>query len=141
MGSAPVTGYLLDTHVWFWYLLGRDELAGSARKVIDGSVEKCWLSPISVWEVGILHQRGKIQLGKELRQWVEEAGRKLPLQPAPFSEEISLATFEIDLSHADPADRFLVATALVYGLTLLTADRRLLASSSVETIAARSKRR
>ncbi len=134
-------GYLLDTHVWLWYLVGSEELSASVRELIDGSVAECWLSPVSVWEVGVLHQRGKIRLERDLRRWVEEAGQKLPLRPAPLSAEISLSTFELDLAHADPADRFLLATARVYGLALLTADRRLLTSSSAETVAAGAKRR
>lgn len=136
-----MSGFLLDTHVWLWYLFGVDSLSSSARKLIDRSVEQCWLSPISVWEAGILHRRGKVELDPGLRAWIEDADKRLPLRPAPLTEEVALTSFEVDLDHADPSDRFLVATAKVYDLTLLTADRHLLVSSSVETIAARTRRR
>lgn len=132
-----MNGFLLDTHVWLWHLRGDDSLAPRVRELIDGSVEDCHLSPISVWEAGVLHERGKIRLQDDLRPWVEESRRRLPLRAAPISDEVSLTTFELDLPHRDPADRFLAATAKVYGLTLLTADRRLLNAEMVETLSAR----
>jgi len=133
-----VSGFLLDTHVWLWHLAGVERLAPSARSLIEASVEECWLSPISVWEAGILRDRGKIHLEGDFRSWVEESRRRLPLRPAPLNEEVALASFEVDLPHRDPADRFLAATARTYGLSLVTADRRLLDCTSLDTISARS---
>lgn len=133
-----MNGFLLDTHVWLWHLRGDDSLPPRVRELIDTSIEECHLSPISVWEAGILQQRGKIRLSDDLRPWVEESRRRLPLQPAPITDEVALSTFEMDLPHGDPGDRFLAATAHVYGLALITADRRLLAAESVETLSART---
>ena len=52
---------------------------------------------------------------------------KLPVQEAPLSFEVAQRSQELELPHRDPADHLLAATALVHGLTLLTADRRLTA--------------
>lgn len=132
-----MNGFLLDTHVWLWHLRGDDSLSPRARELIDSSTGDCHLSPISVWEAGVLRERGKIRLDDDLRPWVEESRRKLPLRPAPITDEVSITSFDVNLPHRDPADRFLAATAKVYGLTLITADRRLLDSESVETLSAR----
>jgi len=48
-----------------------------------------------------------------------------PVREAPLTHEIALATRSVGLPHRDPADRLLVATALIHGLTLVTADRNL----------------
>ncbi|MCL7990537.1 MAG: hypothetical protein M8840_05305 [marine benthic group bacterium] len=40
----------------------------------------------------------------------------------------------VKLSHTDPADRFLVATAQLFGLRLVTADERLIELRSVPTL-------
>ena len=48
-----------------------------------------------------------------------------------------LAADQLPLSHSDPADRFLVATAEVLGLTLVTADERLLGLGEIKTLANR----
>jgi PIN domain nuclease of toxin-antitoxin system len=132
-----VNGFLLDTHVWLWHLRGDDSLSIRARELIDSSVEDCWLSPVSIWEAGILHERGRIRIHGDLRRWVDESRRKLPLRVALLSVEVAVASFEIDLPHRDPADRFLAATATVHELTLITADRRLLDCAAVETVSAR----
>jgi PIN domain nuclease of toxin-antitoxin system len=133
-----VRGYLLDTHVWLWHLLADPRLPASARELIDGSVEDCWLSPISLWEVRMLIERGRFEVDGDFRMWVEESRRSLPLRAAALTDEVALACFETELPHRDPGDRFLAATAVVYDLTLITADRRLLACPSVATASASS---
>jgi len=54
---------------------------------------------------------------------VQKAMSLAPLREAPVTQEIALATRSITLPHRDPADRLLAATALIHGLTLVTADR------------------
>jgi PIN domain nuclease of toxin-antitoxin system len=59
------------------------------------------------------------------------------LHEAPLTFEIALATRDLALMHRDPADRFLAATAKVLGLTLVTADERLLGLGEIATLANR----
>lgn len=120
-----MTEFLLDTHIWFWYLIGSDRLPPGLRDLLDTPQQVSWLSPISVWEVGILAARGRIQLNAELRQWVVQARQQFPLQDAPLNLEVALTSREITLPHRDPADHFIAATAIVYSLTLLTIDQHL----------------
>ena len=129
-------GLLLDTHVWLWYISGDEHLRRRTRKLIDASLEDCWLSPITIWETGVLRERGKIRINEDFRSWVDKSRQRVPLRPAPFNQEVALAVSELDLEHRDPADRFLAATAQVYDLRLLTVDRRLLEAQSVPTLAA-----
>lgn len=127
-------GYLLDTHVWLWYLAGSDRLPRSLRALVDESAADCWLSPISIWEVGLLAERGRVEIQGELRSWAEEALVSLPLREAPLNREVALRSREIRLPHRDPADHFLAATALVYELTLVTVDDRLTAAEWLPTL-------
>lgn len=48
-----------------------------------------------------------------------------PVNEASFTREVAIVSLEIDLSHKDPADHFIAASALVFDLTLITADDRL----------------
>ena len=111
--------------MWLWYLGGLAKLPAGLRQAIDDSTASCWLSPISVWELSLLAEHGRVQLKGSFREWTTRAQRLLPLREAPLNHEIALVSREVRLAHEDPADRFLAATALVYGLTLLTVDRRL----------------
>jgi hypothetical protein len=59
------------------------------------------------------------------------------MREAPLTHEIVVVAQELPLEHPDPADRFLAATAEVLGLTLVTADRRLLGLGKIATLANR----
>lgn len=120
-----MTAFLLDTHIWFWYLVGSERLPVGLRQELDRSMETCWLSPISIWELGMLAARGRIRLDTSLRPWVARASVQFPLKEAPLNHEVALISHEITLPHRDPADHFLAATALVYDLTLMTVDGHL----------------
>lgn len=128
-----MSGYLLDTHVWLWYLLGSDLLPKPLRREIDASLGICRLSPISVWEAGILAERGRIKLDRAFGAWFALASRRLPLREAPLSFEVALRSLELALPQRDPADRFLAATAIVYDLTLITVDSQLIDAPSIPT--------
>jgi PIN domain nuclease of toxin-antitoxin system len=117
---------LLDTHIWLWSLSDPAKLGKRVRTALTGAGNELWLSPISVWELLVLAERGRIKLDEEPRRWVTEAINRTPAEEAVLTFEIAIRSREIMGAHADPADRFLVATALVYDLTLATADDALI---------------
>jgi PIN domain nuclease of toxin-antitoxin system len=125
--------FLLDTHVWFWYLTGSERLPKPLVRAIDSAPGEIWLSPISVWELGMLSGGGRVVLYGGLRSWAEEAQRRFPLRDAPVTREVAMASLEVELPHRDPADRLLAATALVHGLTLVTMDDRLVRAAWLPT--------
>jgi PIN domain nuclease of toxin-antitoxin system len=96
-----------------------------------------WLSPISVWELLLLAERGRVKLGDEPHQWVATALSSTPAQEAPLNFDVALRSREIMATHPDPADRFLVATALVNDLTLVTADDVLIDARCCQVLANR----
>lgn len=98
---------------------------------LENARHELWLSPISVWEVQILSQKGRVELKEDAGSWVATALKAVPFREAPITYEIALETQHIDLPHGDPADRFLVATAKVLGLTLVTADESLIRARAV----------
>ena len=117
---------LLDTHVWLWTLTDPDRLGRRARSVVARATSELWLSPISVWELLVLAERGRVKLDEEPGRWAREALERSPVREAALTHEVAVRSREIAPSHPDPADRFIVATALAFELTLLTADEALL---------------
>lgn len=81
----------------------------------------------------MLHARGRVRLDPGPRGWMMDALRALPLTEATLTTEVALHSHELKLDHRDPADHFLASTALVYGLTLVTADERLLGKAWLPT--------
>ncbi|MGH7803819.1 MAG: type II toxin-antitoxin system VapC family toxin [Candidatus Binatia bacterium] len=133
MGGARLSPFLLDTHVWFWHLSGSDRLPAGLRRAIDETDDPPWLSPISIWELGMLAKKRRVEIDRPYREWTKEALIRFPVEEAPLTHEIAVVSGEIDLPYPDPADRFLAATAIVHGLTLLTVDRRLSRAKGVRT--------
>jgi PIN domain nuclease of toxin-antitoxin system len=60
---------------------------------------------------------------------------RVPVNEAPLTLDVALAVFSVNLPHNDPADRFLVASAKVFGLTLVTSDRQLLNAEGISVFA------
>lgn len=128
---------LLDTHIWLWGLLEPDRLSGPVQAALADADNQIWLSPISVWEALMLVERGRLAVTMPAAEWVERMVQALPRREAPFTHEIAIASRQLTLAHQDPADRFLAATARVLGLTLVTADERLLHSTEYAVLANR----
>lgn len=126
---------LLDTHIWLWSLAEPNRLSRHVQHELRHGHNELWLSPASTWEALLLHAKGRIRLHGTVRDWVARA--TMHLREAPLTHEIVVAAGELPLQHPDPADRFLVATAEVLGLTLVTADHRLLGLGKIATLANR----
>ena len=126
---------LLDTHVWLWALLEPERLSPAVRAALASAENELWLSPISVWEALLLAERGRVRVDTAPTEWVQRMVRALPRREAALTHDIAVARRQITLSHDDPADRFLAATAQVMGLTLVTADARLIASTEYAVMA------
>lgn len=127
--------FLLDTHIWIWSLLEPRNLSQRVTRTLESSASELWLSPISTWELLILVERGRIVLHSDVDVWLDEAMKQAPMREAPITHEIARGSRHVELEHQDPADRFLLATAKVLDLTLITADRRLTGVPGVKALA------
>lgn len=125
---------LLDTHIWLWGQLEPSRLSSRTLSELRNNANEIWLSPISTWEALLLHTKGKIRLNANLAEWFAVSTRGT--REAPLTHEIAFVAQQL-LLHRDPADRFLVATAKVLDLILVTADERLLGLGDVKTLANR----
>jgi PIN domain nuclease of toxin-antitoxin system len=86
-----VRGFLLDTHIWFWYLVGSERLPEAMRGQIAAATTDCWLSPVSVWELGLLARHGRVDIPGPYRAWVATALERVPLRDAALNREVVLA--------------------------------------------------
>ena len=84
-------------------------------------------SAFSFWEVAMLQEKGRIDLGQDVRSWRTRLLND-GLFEIPIDGDIAIRANELTDLHADPADRLIIATALG-GHTLLTADDRILSWS------------
>ena len=128
---------LLDTHVLIWWLNDPGRLSRRQRAVVAAASRESPLlvSDISLWEVATLHGLGRIALTIPLREWLDKAAAPPLVRRHGISPAIAAGLSALpDSFHRDPADRILVATALVLGATLLTQDRKILDAALVDTL-------
>jgi PIN domain nuclease of toxin-antitoxin system len=123
---------LLDTHIWIWSKLEPKRLGKRALVELSSGANDLWLSPVSVWEALTLMHKGRIRV-ESPSVWVARAAEQM--HEAPLTQEIVRVGFSLPLPQADPADRFLAATAKVLDLTLVTADRKLLGLGDIASLA------
>ena len=112
---------LLDTCTLIRIAGYPETLSEAARETI----ENAWylfVSPISLWEIVFKHKIGKLELNLPPREWFELLKSEYCLQMIPLSEEIVSRASELPLHHRDPADRFIIASALINDLPVITTD-------------------
>jgi PIN domain nuclease of toxin-antitoxin system len=121
---------ILDTHIWLWAINGNvDRLSSEGLKAIETASQNSQLGvcAISVWEVGMLESKGRVQLGKVCLDWVRDALSAPGLRLLPLTPEIAIESSRLPGGlHGDPADRILAATSRIMKATLVTKDLKLL---------------
>jgi PIN domain nuclease of toxin-antitoxin system len=118
---------LLDTHVLVWAVSDNRKLGRKARALIDQfwALGKVAVPAIAFWEVGLLHARRRLQLPSSVRAWRDAVIAAGAIE-LPLDGNVAVRALDLSGLHDDPADRFIVATALVHEAALVTADERLL---------------
>jgi PIN domain nuclease of toxin-antitoxin system len=112
-------------------------LSPRVAKTLTNPENELWLSPVSIWEFFLLHRKGRLNIPEGFSTWLTRALTATAFKEAPVTFEVSQTLATLNLSHTDPADQFLVATAKVFDLTLVTADEKLIAMPGLKVLANR----
>ncbi len=127
---------LLDTHVVIWLAGDHQRISPRAQKAIQDARAKeqgLAVSSMTLLEIARLASYGKIHLKPDLETFLFDVERRFTI--LPITGRIAIRAFSLPPSYPnDPADRVIGATALVEGLSLLTADREIRKSRAVPTI-------
>ena len=104
---------ILDTHIWVNWILGGD--AALTPTIVNAMQNERQLavSAISCFEVSLLASRGKIELPLSIDEWLIEALSNSGVESLPVTCEIANRAVSLMEIHRDPADRIIIATALV----------------------------
>lgn len=124
MMAAP----LLDTHAWIWWVEGDVRLDRRVRAALDELPvdDRPLVAAISLWEVAMLVERGRVVFSVSLSEWLDAAAHPRSVRTVPLTPEIASETADLPRRfHRDPADRLIVATCRVLDVPLLTYDTRI----------------
>lgn len=129
---------VLDTHALLWWLSSPDKVPRKARRLLDASIgdrKAISVSSISVWEIAMLVERGRLELTMPVGVWMAHVEAISWLSFVPVDNSIALRSVQLDgFPHRDPADRIIVATTLGLNATLVTADDRLRTYSPIRSV-------
>ena len=127
---------VLDTHIWYWWAGDSHKLTRRHRELIENAVAVgIGVSIISCWEIAKKVQIGKLELDRPVAEWLQFATANPAVQVLPLTQEIAVESCQLPGQfHHDPADELIVATARVHGLSLLTADAKILAYPHVSLL-------
>jgi PIN domain nuclease of toxin-antitoxin system len=127
---------LLDTHVVVWLAFDQEQISKKARNAIDDArknADGLAISDITLLELATLASKGRIRLDISLESFLQEVEARFII--LPISGRACARITGLPASYPkDPADCIIGATALVEGLYLLTADREIRRSKTVQTI-------
>jgi PIN domain nuclease of toxin-antitoxin system len=125
---------LLDTHVWLWWLLGSEQLPSREREALDTLASRASLrvAAVSLWEVQMLHAKGRLTLNRPFDTWLRDAAAADVIQVVPLDVEVVIALDRLPPSfHGDPADRLIVSTSRAHRIPLATHDAAIRRSRAV----------
>ncbi|MBS0638092.1 MAG: type II toxin-antitoxin system VapC family toxin, partial [Verrucomicrobia bacterium] len=120
---------LLDTHVWIWLMGGNSSLSRQFRTAVDNAQKHdgILISAISVWEIGMLVEKKRIEIEMDTLDWVETSLSSKGVKLVPLTPRISILSSRLPGTvHGDPADRLLVASAHEENAVLVTCDQKLI---------------
>lgn len=127
---------LLDTHIFLWYITGDTRLPAAFREIIRDPANRVCLSVVSIWEVIVKHQLGKLPLPQPPETYLPRQRERHRIESLVLDEASMVNLARLPLLHRDPFDRMLVCQAIQHGLTIVTVDDVVRAYSGHVAIAA-----
>jgi PIN domain nuclease of toxin-antitoxin system len=113
---------LLDTHIFLWFISGDTQLSTDVRDAIREPDNEIYLSAVSVWEVIVKYQLGKLPLPEHPETYLPKQRDLHQIASLSLDESSVVQLAELPPLHRDPFDRMLICQALQNGLTIATVD-------------------
>lgn len=113
---------LLDTCALIWLAMGGGSLSERAKQAIEEAAA-VYVSSISAFEVAYASARGRLELPCDAERWYYEVLDQHNLTEVLLSGKIAIASTKLPRVHKDPCDRFIIATAQLENLPIVTTDR------------------
>ncbi|MDO4450568.1 MAG: type II toxin-antitoxin system VapC family toxin [Moraxella sp.] len=116
---------LLDTHILLWYTNEPNLLSDKIKQAI-ATYDKICVSAISCFEINWLVRHNRIILpnGLDYATWIARVRQLTDIEFLNIMPEIASLSVELSEHHKDPADRLIIATALIHGCYLASVETK-----------------
>ena len=119
-----MTKYLLDTHTLIWLIEASSKISVEIRENLKFPGNLTFLSSASLWEIAIKMSIGKLELKLPFDKLLSDL-RNTDIVILQLEDDYFRNLITLPLIHKDPFDRLLISTAIVEGLTIITADENI----------------
>lgn len=113
--------YLLDTHTVIWHATGDKRLSVKATDVIESDYT-LWVSYVSIWEMAIKVQRGRLELHAPLDVFIDDVVSKNEYNLLEIRTNHLYPIASLPYHHKDPFDRLIIAQGMMEQMTIITED-------------------
>jgi PIN domain nuclease of toxin-antitoxin system len=113
--------YLIDTHIFLWFVSGSGSLSSKAQNIISSEQNEIYLSIASLWEISIKSSLGKLDIIGDYAQVIDDVvNNNIQILRIDFSH--TLIQNRLPFHHRDPFDRLLVSQAIVENMGFISCD-------------------
>jgi len=113
---------LLDAHALLWFLAGSSKLSAGALAFIEDSGNTLFVSPATLWEIGIKDALGKLLLPQPFDQLFPSRLDASSILLLPVLIPHLQLHRHLPFYHSDPFDRLVIAQALTEDMAILSCD-------------------
>ena len=116
------TRYLIDTHIFLWWLFDDCKLKKKSREIIQDIKNDIFVSTASAWEISTKYRIGKLLEVKELIDNYKEVLESAGFIELKITNIHAIRAGLLEIAHRDPFDRMLMAQAEIEQMTIITYD-------------------
>jgi len=113
---------LLDTCTFLWIISKDSQLSQKAEKLFSQANNDVYLSAVSLWEISVKYQLGKLPLPESPRSYIPKQRERHGIETLPLQEGDIMHLLSLPVLHKDPFDRMLICQAIQGNMSLLTPD-------------------
>ena len=113
---------LLDTHAFLWLRFSPDKVSNAALTAYQDDNNQIFFSLVSIWEIQIKQQLGKLELDIGLADLLQEQCGNNQLELLPIKLNHILDLKKLPFHHKDPFDRLLISQTFSEGMVLVSSD-------------------
>ena len=117
---------LLDTCAFLWLTSDAPELSDKAKILFQNTGNAVYLSSVSVWEIIVKHQLGKLPLPSAADDFIKQQCEKHFIEYLALDEKAVFQLSRLPNHHRDPFDKMLICQAIAHDLTILTSDKMII---------------
>ena len=113
--------YLIDTHVFLWFVSNAKELSKTAKKIIENGNNEIFISIASLWEISIKTALGKLSIKGKYESVINDLNDN-SIQILPINFAHTVEQNRLPFHYRDPFDRIIISQAIVENIDLISID-------------------